>query len=468
MEGKVLGEADNARDHLSRHPSPPKIARNRAGAHRRLTNFRDRPTMNAQASIRADKQRLARAAREAAYAMPLEEFHPGAPQLFRNDTLWPYFERLRKEEPVHYCTNSPIEPYWSVTKYNDIMQVDTNHGIFSSDVSLGGISIRDVPPGHDWPSFIAMDQPRHSAQRRTVVPRFTPTHLDELAVLIRERTGRVLDALPRNETFNFVDRVSIELTTQMLATLFDFPWEERRKLTRWSDVSTALPKSMVVESPEQRRAEMDECAAYFTKLWNERVNPEPKNNLISMMAHSDAKRNMDPDNLMGNIILLIVGGNDTTRNTMSGSVLALNENPDQYQKLRDNPALIDSMVPEVIRWQTPLAHMRRTALLDTEIGGKKIRKGDRVVMWYISGNRDEEVIENPNDFIIDRARPRTHLPFGFGIHRCVGMRLAELQLKIVWQEMLKRFDKIEVVGEPKRGDSSLVRGIESLPVRIPG
>jgi cytochrome P450 len=405
-------------------------------------------------------------AREHAYAIPLKDFHPGAPQLFASDTLWPYFERLRKEEPVHYCTNSPIEPYWSVTKYNDIMHVETNPGIFSSDLTLGGISIRDTPPGYEMPSFITMDEPRHTAQRKTVAPMFTPSHLDQLADLIRERAIRVLDALPRNETFDFVDRVSVELTTQMLATLFDFPWEERRKLTRWSNIFTALPKSMVVESEEQRQAEMKECGTYFTKLWNERVNAEPRNDLLSMMAHSEATRNMDQANLMGNIFLLIVGGNDTTRNTLTGSVLAFHENPDQYTKLRANPALIDSMVPEVIRWQTPIAHMRRTTLQDTEIGGKRVRKGERVVMWYVSGNRDDEVIADPDSFIIDRARPRTHLSFGFGIHRCVGLRLAELQLRIVWQEMLKRFDRIEVTGEPKRVYSSFIKGYETLPVRI--
>jgi cytochrome P450 len=297
---------------------------------------------------------------------------------------------------------------------------------------------------------------------------FTPQHLDELAQLIRQRSAKVLDSLPRNETFNWVEKVSIELTTQMLATLFDFPFEERRKLTRWSDVSTALPKSGIVESEEQRRQELEECALYFGRLWKERAKAEPRNDLISMMAHSEATRHMTPDNLMGNLILLIVGGNDTTRNTMTASVLALNENPAEYQKLRENPGLIETMVPEVIRWQTPLAHMRRTALVDTELGGQKIRKGDRVVMWYVSGNRDEEVIENPDAFIIDRHRPRIHLSFGFGIHRCVGMRLAELQLRIVWEEILKRFERIEVVGEPKRVYSSFVRGYESLPVRIPG
>jgi cytochrome P450 len=406
-------------------------------------------------------------ARERAYSLPLEEFNPGDPELFRSDTHWPYFDRLRNEAPVHYCKDSIFGPYWSVTKYNDIMAVDTNHAVFSSAAALGGITIRDIAPDLRRESFIAMDQPRHSAQRKTVAPMFTPINLDELAVNIRKRSASCLDNLPRGEVFDFVDQVSIELTTQMLAVLFDFPWEDRRKLTRWSDVATTLPgPDGLVATEDERQAELLECAQYFTKLWNERINAEPKNDLLSMMAHNEATRDMDPRNFLGNLILLIVGGNDTTRNTMSGSIYALNEHPDQYRKLRENPALLDSFVPEVIRWQTPLAHMRRTALEDFELGGKTIKKGDKVVMWYVSGNRDEEAIDRPYEFIIDRARPRTHLSFGFGIHRCIGMRLAELQLKIIWEEIFKRFDKIEVVGQPRRVYSSFIKGYETLPVRI--
>ena len=405
------------------------------------------------------------AAREKAYATPIEDFDVGHPELFRSNTFWPYFERLRREDPVHYCRASMFGPYWSVTRYDDIMKVDTSHGVYSSEASLGGITIRDAATEFRRPMFIAMDEPRHGEQRKTVSPMFTPPSLDKLAVGIRERTAQCLDSLPRNETFDWVDRVSIELTTQMLALLFDFPWDERRKLTHWSDVATTVPIDQAAE--DRRQAELQECGAYFARLWSERLAGPPKDDLLSMMAHAEATRGMDPRTLLGNIVLLIVGGNDTTRNTMTGSVLALNENPDQYDKLRANPALIETMVPEVIRWQTPLAHMRRTALADTELGGKTIRKGDKVIMWYVSGNRDETVIENPDDFIIDRARPRQHLSFGFGIHRCIGMRLAELQLKIVWEEILKRFARIEVVGEPRRVFSSFVKGYETLPVRIP-
>jgi cytochrome P450 len=409
------------------------------------------------------------AAREHAFSTPLEQFNPGDPELYRTDSFWPYFDRLRNEDPVHYCKDSMFGPYWSVTKYNDIMDVDTNHAVFSSASALGGITIRDIPSHLRSESFIAMDQPRHGPQRKTVSPLFTPTHLDQLAINIRQRSAECLDNLPVNEVFDFVDKVSIELTTQMLAVLFDFPWEDRRKLTRWSDVATTIPgPEGLVPTEEARQAELLECAAYFGGLWKDRINQPPKADLLSMMAHSEATRDMDPKNFLGNLILLIVGGNDTTRNTMSGSIYALNQHPDQYRKLRENPGLLDSCVPEVIRWQTPLAHMRRTALADIEFRGKQIKKGDTVVMWYVSGNRDEEAIERPYEFIIDRARPRTHISFGFGIHRCVGMRLAELQLKIIWEEIMKRFDKIEVVGEPKRVYSSFVKGYETLPVRIAG
>ena len=406
-------------------------------------------------------------ARRRAFSIPLEDIDVGNPELFRTDTHWPYFDRLRQEAPVHYCKDSMFGPYWSVTKYNDIMEIETNHQVFSSAAALGGITIRDVAPDFRRESFIAMDEPRHGAQRKTVAPMFTPTHLDELAINIRKRSASCLDNLPRNETFDWVDKVSVELTTQMLAVLFDFPWGDRRKLTRWSDVTTTLPgPNGLVPTEEARQAELIECAQYFRKLWDERIKQPPKSDLLSMMAHNEATRNMDFANFLGNLILLIVGGNDTTRNTLSGSIYVLSKFPEQFKKLKENPNLIESFVPEVIRWQTPLAHMRRTALEDLEFKGKQLKKGDKVVMWYVSGNRDDEVIDNPYQFIIDRKRPRTHLSFGFGIHRCVGLRLAELQLKIIWEEILKRYDNIEVMDEPTRVYSSFVKGYEHLPVRI--
>jgi len=400
-------------------------------------------------------------------SIPLEEIDMSNPDIFMHDAIWPLFERLRNEDPVHYCKESCVDenigPYWSVTKYNDIMAVDTNHKIFSSE---GSITLNDQEEEFTTPMFIAMDPPKHNIQRKAVNPVVAPSNLVNMEGTIRERTQDVLDNLPRKEVFNWVEHVSKELTTRMLATLFDFPFEDRRKLTRWSDVATARPGDGVIESLDQRRDELLECLENFTVLWNERVNSEPKTDLVSMLAHNPATRNMDPMEYLGNLILLIVGGNDTTRNSMTGGILALNQNPGQYDKLRNNHSLIKSMVPEIIRWQTPLAYMRRTALEDIEFQGKLIKKGDKVIMWYVSGNRDEEVIKNPNSFIIDRERPRTHLSFGFGIHRCVGNRLADLQLEILWEEIMKRFDNIEVVGEPTRIRSSFVKGYSDLPVII--
>jgi cytochrome P450 len=408
---------------------------------------------------------------EDAWSTPLDRIDVSNPHLYQDDTWQPYFARLRRDDPVHYTKNGMYGSYWSVTKYKDIMQVDTSQAVFSSDAMLGGIVIRDIPMDYRRPSFIAMDPPKHDEQRKVVAPIVAPMNLQNLAGTIRERAGRILDGLPRGETFDWVDRVSIELTTQMLATLFDFPFEERRKLTRWSNVATVNTRAGTeIDSEPKRDAVLQQMLAYFTTLWHERAAQPPRPDLISMLAHGEATRDLPsrPHEFLGNLILLLVGGNDTTRNSISGGLLALNRFPDEYRKLRDDPGLIPSLVPEIIRYVTPVIHMRRTAVEDVELAGKRIHRGDKVVMWYISGNRDEDAIERPDDFIIDRARPRQHLSFGFGIHRCVGNRLAEMQLTILWEEILKRFPMIEVMGEPKRSYSNVIHGITALPVRIPG
>jgi cytochrome P450 len=394
--------------------------------------------------------------------LDLAAFDISDPEYWRRDGFWEYFARLRKEAPIHWCPDSPYGPYWSVTRYKDIMTIDTTHGVFSSE---GGITIADQDADFLLPMFIAMDPPKHDLQRKTVQSIVGPDNLKSFESLIRSRTVAMFDALPIGEPFDWVDKISIELTTMMLATLFDFPFEDRRKLTRWSDVATGRNNPDIVASEEQFRSELLECLGYFTRLWNERVNAPPRGDLISMLAHGEHTRNMSPNEYLGNLILLIVGGNDTTRNSMTGGILAMNKWPDQFAKLKADHSLIPSAVSEIIRWQTPLAHMRRRALEDYEIGGKTIAKGDKVLMWYVSGNRDEEQYTRPNDLWIERPRVRGHLAFGFGIHRCVGNRLAELQLQVLWEEILKRFETIEVLEEPERVPSSFVKGYTKMMVR---
>jgi cytochrome P450 len=385
------------------------------------------------------------------------------PEIWRRDAFWDRFAWMRRHDPVHYCPDSPFGPYWSVTRYQDIMTVDTTHGVFSSE---GTITVVDPAEDFELPMFIAMDPPKHDVQRKTIQSAVGPENLKSFEALIRSRTTQILDNLDVSKPFDWVDKVSIELTTMMLATLFDFPFEDRRKLTRWSDVATGRNNKDIVSGEEQWRAELLECLGYFTRLWNERVNAEPRGDLVSMLAHGEHTRNMTPNEYLGNLMLLIVGGNDTTRNSMTGGVYAMHKWPEQFAKLKADPSLIPSAVSEIIRWQTPLAYMRRTALQDYELAGKTIAKGDKVLMWYVSGNRDEEQFTRPNELWIERPMVRRHISFGFGIHRCVGNRLAELQLQVLWEEILKRFDKIEVLEEPGRVPSSFVKGYTRMPVRV--
>jgi len=410
---------------------------------------------------------------ELAYNTALEDIDPSNPLLWPKQEMWGIFERLRNEDPLHFCKEGwmsderpedmePVGPYWSVTRYEDIMAIDTDHHRFSSEPAIV------LPnPAEDFPlpMFIAMDQPKHDIQRRTVAPIVASPSLSQMTSVIRERTRLVLDSVPIGEEFDWVDTVSIELTTMMLATLFDFPLEDRRKLTRWSDVATAGPETGIVESEEQRRAELMECVEYFMGLWQQRIGGSG-HDLITMLANGESTRDMDATEYLGNLILLIVGGNDTTRNSMSASVYGSHLFPDQWDKVKANRNLIPNTVAEVIRWQTPLAYMRRTALEDVEMHGKTIKKGDKVAMWYVSGNRDERKFSNPNVLDFERENARNHISFGFGIHRCFGNRLAELQLQILWDEMLKRFSRIEVIGEPRRNISSFVKGYTEMKVIV--
>ncbi len=403
--------------------------------------------------------------------IPLNKIDVSLPELFLNDTWQPWFARLRKEAPVHYLDDSANGPFWSVTSHQHIKEVDMNNEIFSSEV--GGISIVEpiaVEGQIQGKNFIAMDEPNHAKQRRAVAPTVAPSNLGELEPIIRESAADILDNLPVGKTFNWVQEVSVELTARMLATILGFPYEERHKLIYWSDITTAIPQ-ITGETDidlKQRYDDLMECAAAFYQLWESKAGQPPSFDLISMLQHNPetAKMNEDPELFLGNLLLLIVGGNDTTRNSISGGIIALNQYPEEYQKLRENFSLIPNMVAEMVRWQTPVIHMRRTALQNYVLGGQHIKKGDKVVMWYLSGNRDETVFSDPDKLIIDRPNARTHVAFGFGVHRCMGNRMAELQLRVLWEEIMKRFSNIEVVGTVERLPNNFIRGIKDVPVRV--
>ena len=405
-------------------------------------------------------------AADPAETTPLAQIDVTDPSIYANDAWRPWFARLRREAPVHFCADSPFGPYWSICSHADIQAVEARPDIFSSSHEYGGITVVDLMGDFNLPQFIAMDRPRHGEQRRVIAPAFGPTEMQNMATSIRQRTAELLDTLPFDTEFDWVDTVSIELTTQMLAILFDFPWEDRRKLTEWSDWGGDIEAALNPETAPIRHQHMLDMTAYFDRLWAERQALPPSPDLVSMMVHSEAMANLSHQERMANLILLIVGGNDTTRNSMSGAIHAFDQYPDQWQKLIADPAKIPAAVPEIIRWQTPLAHMRRTCVADAEVGGHTIHKGDKVVMWYISGNRDETVFPDAERLDIERPNARRHLAFGFGVHRCVGARLAELQIQILFEEMLKRQMTVEVTGKPEYVAQSFVHGYRKLPVVI--
>ncbi len=391
---------------------------------------------------------------------------PSAPHRFADGTAQTMFERLRREAPVHYCANGRFGPFWSFSLYEDIVEIEALPKIYSSEAKHGGVSVIDIDAGQATylESFIMMDPPNHSQKRRTIAPAFNPSEMARLSVSIRERVATCLDALPRGESFDWVQAVSTDLTIDMLAILFDFPWEERDKLRIWSDAITSL--EMMQNQPDERMARLFEMASRFHELWQERLNNGPASDLLSMMLHSPEFEEMSAAEFMGNMATLIVGGNDTTRNSMSGMIEAFNLWPDQWDRLCAQPDLIPNAVSEIIRWQCPALHMRRTALEDIDFHGHQIRKGDKLVLWYISANRQESHFPDGHMFKVDRPNARRHLSFGYGIHRCVGARLAELQLQILLEEMIKRNMRVTLTGSVDREPHPFLAIINSMPVKL--
>ena len=395
-------------------------------------------------------------------------------ELWSEDRWQAPMARLRAESPIHYCEGSKFGPYWSLTTYKPIQHVEALPKIFSSSWEVGGITVAGDGVEHlqegeiPMPMFIAMDPPQHTAQRRTVAPAFGPSEIERMRADTIARTAAVLDTLPVGETFDWVEKVSIELTTQMLAILFDFPWEDRHKLTAWSDALGDIESFNTIEDRQARLAIAYEMGGAFQELWTRKAKNPGQHDLISIMLQSDAMSHMSENEFMGNLILLIVGGNDTTRNSMSAYAYGLSQFPGERAKLEANhdPELAVNAMHEIIRWQTPLAHMRRTALEDTELFGHQIKKRDKLALWYVSANRDESIFPDGDRIIVDRDNARRHLSFGYGIHRCVGARVAEMQLTALIAEMQRRRLRVNVVGEPERVHACFVHGYRHMNVQL--
>jgi cytochrome P450 len=390
--------------------------------------------------------------------------------IYFEDRWQPIFAEMRQTAPINKVTGTPFGDMWNITTLKAIQHIEALPKIFSSDMKNGGFVIADPvensPDQAAGSNFLGMDPPEHTSRRRAIAPAFTPAEMVRLTELVRERTGAVLDALPVGEQFDWHERVSVNLTTAMLATIFDFPWEYRHYLPFWSDWMSDGRFSDDPELSKMRLDAMMEMADCFLKLWDQRRNAPEAPDLLSRMIHSEGLGNQDPMEFMSNMAVLIVGGNDTTRNTMTGIVQALDQFPEERAKLEADPSLAANAVQECIRYVTPVAAMRRTAMEDYELDGQLILKGDKTILWYISANRDETIFKDADRLLVDRENARRHVSFGYGVHRCVGARLAELQLRVLIEEMLARKLHVAVTGKVERLRQNFIHGFSKAEVTI--
>ncbi len=396
------------------------------------------------------------------------------------------FTQLRREEPVAWCEEPWNGPgFWSITKYDDIHAISKLPQIFSSDARLGGITLPDATmiatrqgltveqlserdarfsQFENGRSMIMMDPPEHVQHRRMVAPGFTPQRLDALTPRIRERAHAILDAIANQSECEFISSVAAELPVQMLAELFGVPQEDRHKLFQWSNIIIGGEDPDIAVSREHVAQAFMDLAVYAMQLYAARKS-QPGDDLITMLVNTEVNGEpMSVPDYLSAFILLVVAGNETTRNSISGGTLALSQFPSERQKLIDDPSLIGGAVDEIIRWVHPVIYMRRTAVEDYTLRGVTIKKGDKVALWYMSGNRDEEKWADPFTFNVSRGGPR-HLSFGYGQHLCIGWRLAEIQLTVLLEAMLARYPHIEVTGGITRMRTNFLNSIKTMQVR---
>ena len=398
---------------------------------------------------------------------PLTPVDVSQDALYVDDTWREPFAQLRAEMPLSWREESPFGGYWSAVTHDLVAEVELRHDVFSSRWDMGNITIAEAVNGEGFPNFIAQDQPIHTAQRKVIAPAFSPSQMLKLDAAVKARTAELMDSLPIGETFDWVERVSIPQTLGMLCILFDMPFEEWRDIKRWSDWASSISAdNLTDEYRAQFLGQMTEMLGRFDRELEDRRGKPATDDLLSRMVHSEAMGNMSPLERIANIALLIVGGNDTTRNSMSALVEAFDTYPDQLERLRADPSLIANAAQEIVRWQSPVTHMRRTALSDTDLAGQTIKAGEKIVMWYISANRDERVFSDAEKFDVGRNNARRHLGFGHGIHRCVGAKLAESQLAMVIAEIVRRQIRIEPHAKPTRLASPFLHGFTAMPVRI--
>jgi cholest-4-en-3-one 26-monooxygenase len=383
------------------------------------------------------------------------------------------FRRLRRESPVcfhpepgGFGAESAGKGFWAVTRYEDVVAISKDPRTFSS--ARGGTNIWDLPPENLSTIqllLVNMDPPRHSQFRRLVSRGFTPRMIARLEPFIREAAIRAIEEGGKLGECDFVRTLAAELPLIVIADLMGIAQSDRHKVFDWSNRLIGFDDPEFQTSLQDATIAASELWMYANELAVARKR-EPGEDLVSLLVHAEvegeALTEMEFD---GFFLLLAVAGNETTRNAISGGMLALLEHPDQRQRLVADPSLLPSAVEEMLRWVTPVMHFRRTATRDTEIRGQKIKEGDKVVMYYASANRDEAVFPNPDTFDVGRT-PNDHLSFGVGEHFCLGSSLARLELRVFFEELLKRYPSVEQTGPVRRLRSNFINGYKEIPVRL--